>query len=600
MSAVRQLPRTAVHRDRRDRHRDRRSIAASAIFLRGGEDTYRLTAYFPRAIGLFERSTVRVLGVEVGRVAAVVPEGRPRARRDGRPARGVKIPADAIGDHRPDLADLRPVRAVLAGVARGPDARSRRRDPARARRRAGRAGRPPRHPEALPRGARTGHADRAGRPRTVHPERRQGARRTRAAARRDDRHALDAAGRARPQRLERRRCDRQPRPALRRARAARRRAADDEPRPRHRDELARATRRARWKPGRATSRRSSTSSAPSCARTRATSTPTCRSSPTSPRCCTARRTGVLANVIWLPVLSKGARGAFDTVEQAGARPRRDAGDQAVMNDREAEALKRREQEAPERGARRGRARRVVRVRRRATRRRSSPSSSTWATSSGARTSSSRTPSSGRSRRSTSSSGGPRRRARSTLRVEPRDEAHGGHDGRRPIDVAARREVRRPRAGPGRTAGRCADGGDDPDRAHEQGARARSRLRAARRPAAVRRARGPRAHHDRERRDPRGPGGDRRTCPRRHGEAPVVDPLAEGRARIRNRRPRGGVEDAARAHGHARARAGRQRRRPARSSRRSRTSWRTSSSSSTSSARRSRRSRARTSRTSTRR
>ena len=69
-------------------------IAASAIFLRGGEETYRLTAYFPRAIGLFQKSTVRVLGVEVGRVAAVAPEGdRVRVAMDVR--EGVKIPADA-------------------------------------------------------------------------------------------------------------------------------------------------------------------------------------------------------------------------------------------------------------------------------------------------------------------------------------------------------------------------------------------------------------------------------------------------------------------------------------------------------------------------
>ena len=50
-------------------------IAAGGIFLRGGDETYSVTAYFPRAIGLFERSTVRVLGVEVGRIADVSPEG---------------------------------------------------------------------------------------------------------------------------------------------------------------------------------------------------------------------------------------------------------------------------------------------------------------------------------------------------------------------------------------------------------------------------------------------------------------------------------------------------------------------------------------------
>jgi phospholipid/cholesterol/gamma-HCH transport system substrate-binding protein len=96
MSAVRSIPRTAVV-----------AviaiatviclIAAGAIFLRGGGDTYRLTAYFPRAIGLFERSTVRVLGVEVGRVAAVVPEGdRVRVAMDVKKATLVPVDATAV------------------------------------------------------------------------------------------------------------------------------------------------------------------------------------------------------------------------------------------------------------------------------------------------------------------------------------------------------------------------------------------------------------------------------------------------------------------------------------------------------------------------
>jgi phospholipid/cholesterol/gamma-HCH transport system substrate-binding protein len=69
-------------------------IAAAGIFLRGGEETYRLTAYFPRAIGLFERSTVRVLGVEVGRITEVSPEGdRVRVAMDVR--EDVKVPRNA-------------------------------------------------------------------------------------------------------------------------------------------------------------------------------------------------------------------------------------------------------------------------------------------------------------------------------------------------------------------------------------------------------------------------------------------------------------------------------------------------------------------------
>ncbi len=69
-------------------------IAAVAIFTSGGESTYELTAYFPRAIGLFPRSTVRVLGVEVGRVTNVSPVGdRVRVRMNVRES--VKIPDDA-------------------------------------------------------------------------------------------------------------------------------------------------------------------------------------------------------------------------------------------------------------------------------------------------------------------------------------------------------------------------------------------------------------------------------------------------------------------------------------------------------------------------
>lgn len=72
-------------------------IAAGGIFLRGGEETYRVTAFFPRAIGLFERSTVRVLGVEVGRIATVEPEGdRVRVEMDIRDSTDVPSDATAI------------------------------------------------------------------------------------------------------------------------------------------------------------------------------------------------------------------------------------------------------------------------------------------------------------------------------------------------------------------------------------------------------------------------------------------------------------------------------------------------------------------------
>jgi phospholipid/cholesterol/gamma-HCH transport system substrate-binding protein len=69
-------------------------VAAGAMFLRGGEENYKVTAFFPRAIGLFTRSTVRVLGVEVGRVSAVEPEGD-RVRVEMEISESTKIPKDA-------------------------------------------------------------------------------------------------------------------------------------------------------------------------------------------------------------------------------------------------------------------------------------------------------------------------------------------------------------------------------------------------------------------------------------------------------------------------------------------------------------------------
>jgi virulence factor Mce-like protein len=57
-------------------------------------DTYSLTAYFPRAIGLFPHSAVRVLGVQVGRVVAVVPDGD-RVRVEMTVQRDIKVPSGA-------------------------------------------------------------------------------------------------------------------------------------------------------------------------------------------------------------------------------------------------------------------------------------------------------------------------------------------------------------------------------------------------------------------------------------------------------------------------------------------------------------------------
>ena len=70
-------------------------VASGGVLCsRGGQDFYEVSAFFPRAIGLFERSTVRVLGVEVGRITAVSPEGD-RVRVGMRIREDVKIPVRA-------------------------------------------------------------------------------------------------------------------------------------------------------------------------------------------------------------------------------------------------------------------------------------------------------------------------------------------------------------------------------------------------------------------------------------------------------------------------------------------------------------------------
>ncbi|MGH3516646.1 MAG: MCE family protein [Haloechinothrix sp.] len=56
--------------------------------------TKTVTAYFPTAIGLYEGNSVRVLGVEMGRVEHVEPQGE-RIKVEMSYDRGVRIPADA-------------------------------------------------------------------------------------------------------------------------------------------------------------------------------------------------------------------------------------------------------------------------------------------------------------------------------------------------------------------------------------------------------------------------------------------------------------------------------------------------------------------------
>lgn len=51
------------------------SLVAGGCGLVGGGDSYQVTAYFPRAVSLYESSQVRVLGLPAGEVTAVAVEG---------------------------------------------------------------------------------------------------------------------------------------------------------------------------------------------------------------------------------------------------------------------------------------------------------------------------------------------------------------------------------------------------------------------------------------------------------------------------------------------------------------------------------------------
>src|SRR4051812_33468663 len=69
-------------------------IAATFLLLRTPEKSKTVTAHFPRAVSVYKGTDVRVLGVNVGRVTAVTPEGnsvRVEMQYDG----DVDIPKDA-------------------------------------------------------------------------------------------------------------------------------------------------------------------------------------------------------------------------------------------------------------------------------------------------------------------------------------------------------------------------------------------------------------------------------------------------------------------------------------------------------------------------
>jgi phospholipid/cholesterol/gamma-HCH transport system substrate-binding protein len=69
-------------------------VAVPAVVLWPHPRTVRVTAYFPRTVGIYPGSDVRVLGVRIGEVKKITPEGD-RVRVDLQFDEGRKVPADA-------------------------------------------------------------------------------------------------------------------------------------------------------------------------------------------------------------------------------------------------------------------------------------------------------------------------------------------------------------------------------------------------------------------------------------------------------------------------------------------------------------------------
>jgi virulence factor Mce-like protein len=69
-------------------------LGATFFVVRGDTETRTVTAHFPRAVSVYEGSEVRILGVKVGRVTAVVPEGN-SVRVEMEYDAEEKVPADA-------------------------------------------------------------------------------------------------------------------------------------------------------------------------------------------------------------------------------------------------------------------------------------------------------------------------------------------------------------------------------------------------------------------------------------------------------------------------------------------------------------------------
>lgn len=97
-------------------------VAGAVYFFSGGGGDKTVTAYFPRAVSVYEGSDVRVLGVAIGKVDQVVPEGtevKIVMTYDG----NVKIPATAkavivspavVGDRYVQLTPAYKAGAVMA------------------------------------------------------------------------------------------------------------------------------------------------------------------------------------------------------------------------------------------------------------------------------------------------------------------------------------------------------------------------------------------------------------------------------------------------------------------------------------------------------
>lgn len=69
-------------------------VAALAVVLWPRSEPVRVTAYFPRTVGIYPGSDVRVLGVRIGEVKKITPEGK-RVRVEFEYEEGRKVPADA-------------------------------------------------------------------------------------------------------------------------------------------------------------------------------------------------------------------------------------------------------------------------------------------------------------------------------------------------------------------------------------------------------------------------------------------------------------------------------------------------------------------------